>query len=240
MLGALKRKESAMAATVTSAVSAHGVSKSYGAGDQKENVLQDLDLTVAPGETVAVLGVSGTGKSTLLNVLGGLDRPGAGRVVVAGVDLQTAPVNRLTRLRAESIAFIFQFYNLVPTLTAFENVLAGLQAARRTTPEDEGRVMEALKSVGLQGKEAAFPSELSGGQQQRVAVARALVKRAPVILADEPTGNLDRVTAKEIIGLVVDSSKTYGAALVVVTHDPAVVAVVDRAYRLEHGHLVAE
>lgn len=240
MLEALKIREVAMPVEKTALVSAHGVTKIYQAGDQKSNVLRELDLSVSAGETVAILGVSGTGKSTLLNMLGGLDRPDQGTITIAGVDLSSATANRLARLRAESIAFIFQFYNLVATLTAFENVLAGLQAARRTTKADEARVMEALRSVGLQDKGMAFPGELSGGQQQRVAIARALVKQSPVILADEPTGNLDRATAKEITSLLVESAKAHSAALVVVTHDPSLAESVDRAYRLENGRLVKE
>jgi putative ABC transport system ATP-binding protein len=222
------------------AIAVTGITKTYRAGDQTLDVLRDLHLTMSPGETVAILGVSGTGKSTLLNILGGLDRAEQGTVIIGGVDLQTASADRLARFRAESIAFIFQFYNLIPTLTAFENVLAGLQAARHTTGDDEARIVEALKSVGLQDKAHAFPEELSGGQQQRVAIARALVKQAPVILADEPTGNLDRATAKDIIKLLVDSAARRAAAVVIVTHDPSILSAVDRAYRLQNGKLVAE
>jgi putative ABC transport system ATP-binding protein len=217
------------------AIAVTGITKTYRAGDQTLDVLRDLHLTMSPGETVAILGVSGTGKSTLLNILGGLDRAEQGTVIIGGVDLQTASADRLARFRAESIAFIFQFYNLIPT-----NVLAGLQAARHTTGDDEARIVEALKSVGLQDKAHAFPEELSGGQQQRVAIARALVKQAPVILADEPTGNLDRATAKDIIKLLVDSAARRAAAVVIVTHDPSILSAVDRAYRLQNGKLVAE
>lgn len=238
MYDEVKIRETSTPVAAVERVSARGVTKVYAAGDQKSSVLRDLNLSVCAGESVAIMGVSGTGKSTLLNMLGGLDRPDGGTISIGGVDLGTASVNRLSRLRAESIAFIFQFYNLVGTLTASENVLAGLQAARRTTREDERRVTEALRSVGLEGKAGAFPSELSGGQQQRVAIARALVKQSPVILADEPTGNLDRSTAKDVIRLLVDSAKANAAALVVVTHDPSLMSVVDRAYRLENGHLV--
>ena len=225
---------------VVPAIAVHGAMKTYRAGDQTLHVLRDLHLDVAPGDTVAILGVSGTGKSTLLNILGGLDQAEDGAVVVGGIDLRAAAAGRLARFRAESVAFIFQFYNLIPTLTVFENVLAGLQAARRTTEVDEALGMDALRSVGLEAKANAFPQELSGGQQQRVAIARALVKRAPVILADEPTGNLDRATARDIIGLLVDAAKRRSAAVVLVTHDPSILASVDRAYRLHDGRLVAE
>ncbi|WP_431857317.1 ABC transporter ATP-binding protein [Azospirillum sp.] len=222
------------------AIAVAGATKTYRAGDQTLHVLRDLHLDVAPGETVAILGVSGTGKSTLLNILGGLDQAEHGSITVGGVDLRAATTSRLARFRAESIAFIFQFYNLIPTLTVSENVLAGLQAARRTTEADEALVMDALRSVGLEAKAQAFPQELSGGQQQRVAIARALVKRAPVILADEPTGNLDRATAKDIIALLVDAARRRSAAVVLVTHDPSILAEVDHAYRLQDGRLVAE
>jgi putative ABC transport system ATP-binding protein len=220
------------------AVSARHVVKHYVAGGETLPVLRDLELHVAPGEAVAVLGVSGTGKSTLLNILGGLERADAGSVEVAGEDLQSADAGRLARFRAERMAFIFQFYNLIPTLTAFENVLAGLQAGRRTTPEDARGVSAALDAVGLRDKADLFTGALSGGQQQRVAIARALVKKAPVILADEPTGNLDRGTAGETVQLLVDATRKHAAALVVVSHDPSIVAAVDTAYRLEDGRLL--
>ena len=221
------------------AVAAENVVKHYVAGGQTLPVLRGLDLTVASGEAVAILGVSGTGKSTLLNILGGLDIAEAGSVVVAGVDLLSADAGRLARFRAQCIGFIFQFYNLIPTLTAFENVLAGLQAGRRTARGDEQVVFDALHDVGLPDKADAFTGALSGGEQQRVAIARALVKRAPVILADEPTGNLDRGTAREIVTLLVDATRQQATALVVVSHDPSIVEAVDKAYRLENGRLVA-
>jgi putative ABC transport system ATP-binding protein len=221
------------------AVLAESVMKHYVAGGQTLPVLRELDLKVAPGEAVAILGVSGTGKSTLLNILGGLDQADGGSVVVAGVDLRTADADRLARFRAERIAFIFQFYNLISNLTAFENVLAGLQAGRRTTRDDERGILEALGSVGLEEKSDALPGALSGGEQQRVAIARALIKKAPVILADEPTGNLDRGTAKEIVKLLIETTRRRGTALVVVSHDPSIVRSVDRAYRLENGRLIA-
>jgi ABC-type lipoprotein export system ATPase subunit len=221
------------------AVLAEKLVKHYVAGEQTLPVLCELDLRISPGEAVAILGVSGTGKSTLLNILGGLDQADAGSVVVAGVDLRSADAGRLARFRAERIAFVFQFYNLISNLTAFENVLAGLQAGRRTTRDDAAGVSEALRSVGLGKKSDTFTGALSGGEQQRVAIARALIKNAPVILADEPTGNLDRATAKEIVKLLVDATRERGTAMVVVSHDPSIVKSVDKAYRLESGRLIA-
>ena len=218
-------------------VGAEALCKTYQSGKETLHVLQDLDIQVAAGETVAILGVSGTGKSTLLNILGGLDLADRGSLRVDEVDLQKASANRLARYRAQSVAFIFQFYNLVPTLTVAENVLAGLQASKSTTSADDARVDDTLRAVGLHGKEHAFPAELSGGQQQRVAIARALVKNARVVLADEPTGNLDRTTAGGIVKLLIESAREQSSALIVVSHDPAIVKTVDSAYRLENGRL---
>ena len=224
----------------TAAVAVRGATKVYRTGEQTVRVLDELDLTVAPGETVAILGVSGTGKSTLLNILGGLDPVDDGTVIVGGLDLRRLPPQRLSRFRAETVGFIFQFYNLIPTLTVLENVLAGLQPMRRTTRADEGRVMETLDRVGLADKRDAFPNQLSGGQQQRVAIARALVKRAPVILADEPTGNLDRATAEGVGALLIAAAKAERSAMVVVTHDRSMIGIVDKAYRMDGGRLVLE
>ena len=220
------------------AVSAEKILKNYVVGEQTLPVLHELDLSIAPGEAVAILGVSGTGKSTLLNILGGLDQADAGSIVVAGVDLRSCGTGQLARFRAERIAFVFQFYNLISNLTAFENVLAGLQASRRTTQADTQNVRDALRSVGLAKKADTFIGALSGGEQQRVAIARALIKRAPIILADEPTGNLDRSTAKAIVKLLVSTTRDRGTAVVVVSHDPSIVNSVDKAYRLENGRLI--
>jgi putative ABC transport system ATP-binding protein len=212
-----------------------GVSKLYRKGRSTVPALRDLDLVIGDGEWLAVQGRTGSGKSTLLNLLGGLDRPTKGTVELDGADLGALPDSKLTRLRAESIGFVFQTFNLVPTLSAAENVEAALiplgirHAARRR------RVVAALESVGLADRASHLPSELSGGQQQRVAIARALVKDPTVLLADEPTGNLDEDTRDEIITLLERLWRDRGLTLVLITHDSAVARRAQSARMMNKG-----
>jgi putative ABC transport system ATP-binding protein len=214
-----------------------GVTKLYRKGRRSVPAVMDLQLVIGDGEWLAVQGRTGHGKTTLLNLLGGLDRPTHGTVELDGTVLGALGESRLTRLRAESIGFIFQTFNLVPTLSAAENVEAALiplgigRASRRT------RVAAALESVGLADRAGHLPTELSGGQQQRVAIARALVKEPKVVLADEPTGNLDEDTRDDIVGLLEQLWRERGLTLVLVTHDSGIARRAQRVGVMEGGRL---
>ncbi len=200
----------------------HGVTRLYQKGGRTVPAVRDLDLVIRDGDWLAVQGRTGHGKSTLLHLLGGLDRPTAGTIGLDGRDLARLPETELTRLRATSIGFIFQTFNLIPTLTAADNVEAALLPLRAGHAQRRRRVAAALASVGLTDRAQHLPTELSGGQQQRVAIARALVKEPTVLLADEPTGNLDEDTRDEIIALLERLWRERGLTLVLVTHDSAV------------------
>ena len=214
-----------------------GVTKLYQKGRRTVPAVRDLNLTIEDGEWLAVQGRTGHGKSTLLNLLGGLDRPTDGTVEMDGTDLGALRETQLTRLRAQSVGFVFQTFNLVPTLSAAENVEAALipldvgHSARRK------RVAAALEQVGLGDRAAHLPSELSGGQQQRVAIARALVKDPKVLLADEPTGNLDEDTRHDIITLLEQLWRDRGQTLVLITHDTAVARQAQRVGVMTKGRL---
>jgi putative ABC transport system ATP-binding protein len=217
-------------------VVADDLSRRYGSGDTAVDALRGVSLDVAPGELVAVMGPSGSGKSTLMHILAGLDRPTSGTVSIGGVEIGSLNDNQLTRLRRKHIGFVFQFFNLLPMLTAEENVLLPLSIAGRKPDEDW--VDELLAVVGLDGRRNHRPAELSGGQQQRVAVARALVSRPTVLFADEPTGNLDSQTSAEILDLLRVSSADYGQTTVMVTHDPRAATIADRIFFLADGAIV--
>ncbi len=212
--------------------------KSYRQGGKDVAVLDDLQLEIARGQSVAILGVSGTGKSTLLNILSGIDVADAGRVSVDGQELTAMDARGLTRFRREKVGFVFQFYNLLPTLTALENVVTGWEAAGRPTRDGEAPAREILATLGLGDKADSFPEQLSGGEQQRVAIARALVKRPTLVLADEPTGNLDPKTAAETMALLLEQARQFSGALIIVTHNPAIGDHTDRTLSLRDGRLV--
>jgi ABC-type lipoprotein export system ATPase subunit len=214
---------------------AHGVGRRF----QGRWVLQDVDLAVAPGERVALLGPSGCGKTTLLNLLGGLDRPDRGLVRFQGEALASARPARLAQLRREALGTVFQMFHLVPTLTARENVELPLQLLGWPRPRTAERVAELLAAVGLADRADAWPRELSGGEMQRVAVARALAARPALLLADEPTGNLDSASGGAVLGLLAELSEQSGAALVLVTHDPGATAICHRIVRLRDGRIQA-
>ena len=195
-----------------------------------------MNLDVAARETVAVTGPSGSGKSTLLGLIAGLDRPTAGSIVLDGVEITTLDENRLARLRRDRVGFVFQSYHLIPTLTAIENVAMPLELAGR--PHRLERARELLDTVGLVGRADHYPSQLSGGEQQRVAIARALALRPPLVLADEPTGNLDSATGAQIIELLLALNREHGSTLVLVTHDEALAARGQRIVALRDGRVV--
>jgi len=214
-----------------------GVTKLYRKGRSTIPAVQDLDLTISDGEWLAVQGRTGHGKSTLLNLLGGLDRPTEGSIELDGTGLGALPEAKLTRLRAESIGFIFQTFNLIPTLSAAENVEAALIPLGVSGAGRRAKIAAALDSVGLADRANHLPTELSGGQQQRVAIARALVKEPTVVLADEPTGNLDEETRDDIIALLERLWRERGLTLVLVTHDTAIARRAQRTGVMTNGRL---
>jgi len=214
-----------------------GVTKLYQKGRRTVPAVCDLDLVIEDGEWLAVQGRTGHGKSTLLNLLGGLDRPTDGRIELDGTDLGALRETQLTRLRATSIGFIFQTFNLIPTLSAAENVEAALIPLGASTTDRRTKIAAALDSVGLADRAAHLPSELSGGQQQRVAIARALAKEPKVVLADEPTGNLDTGTRDDIIAPLEHLWRERGLTLVLVTHDTAIARRAQRVGLMSNGRL---
>jgi putative ABC transport system ATP-binding protein len=219
-------------------VTAHGVTRVYGEGDTAVNALRGIDLDVERGKLTGIMGPSGSGKSTLMHILAGLDKPTEGEVTIEGTSIQNLGDTDLTKLRREHIGFVFQFFNLLPMLTAEENVLLPLSIAGRKPDLD--RYVELLDRVGLRERRKHRPSELSGGQQQRVAIARALVTQPTVVFADEPTGNLDSRTSGEILALLGDTVDAYGQTTVMVTHDANAAAIADRILFLADGRVVKE
>jgi putative ABC transport system ATP-binding protein len=219
-------------------VTARDVVRRYGQGDTAVDALRGVSLDLARGQLTAVMGPSGSGKSTLMHILAGLDQPTSGEVSVAGEDVTRMGDDELTRLRRDHIGFIFQFFNLLPMLTAAENIALPLKLAGGKP--DPAWMAELVESVGLTNRLSHRPSELSGGQQQRVAVARALVSRPSVMFADEPTGNLDSTTSGEILTLLRDSVDTLGQTTVMVTHDAHAAAIADRIVFLADGHIVRD
>ena len=213
------------------------VRKTFKRGADEVHALDGVDLTVDEGEFLAVQGPTGQGKSTLLLLLGGLDRPTSGSVLFEGRDLARLPEAELARLRASAFGFVFQTFNLIPTLTAQENVETALVAARVPPGERHTLALDVLDDLGMADRARHLPSELSGGQQQRVAIARALVKQPRVLLADEPTGNLDEHMRDEIVGLLEQLWRQRGITLVVVTHDSAVAGRAQRRAVIENGRV---
>ena len=211
--------------------------KYYGAGDTLVKALDGVDLQVENGEFVAIVGTSGSGKSTLLHILGGLDRPTGGSVLVDGKDIFSLKDEELTIFRRRKIGFVFQAYNLVPVLSAYENIILPIQLdGGRVDKDYVGRVIEAL---GLEQRLNSLPSQLSGGQQQRVAIARALAAKPSIILADEPTGNLDSKTSQDVLSLMKITSQKFAQTMVMITHNEEIAQTADRIVRIEDGRIVA-
>jgi len=222
----------------SSVVAGRDLTKRYGEGDAAVNALRGVSLDIAPATFTAIMGPSGSGKSTLMHVLAGLDRPTEGSVEIAGTEIGTLDDGDLTRLRRDKIGFVFQAFNLVPVLTAEENIRLPLTLAGRD--DAGGRVERLLEAVALADRRTHRPAELSGGQQQRVAVARALASEPAVIFADEPTGNLDSATSAEILGLLRRAVDEFGQAVVMVTHEATAAAIADRVIFLDDGQVVAD
>jgi putative ABC transport system ATP-binding protein len=212
-----------------------GVRKVYRAGEVEVVALRDIDLECRAGEFIVILGASGSGKSTLLHLLGGLDTPTAGNIFYLDHNLTAASEAELTRFRREHVGFVFQFYNLVPSLTALENVALVTDVA--PSPLD---AMDSLRRVGLAERVQHFPAQLSGGEQQRVAIARAIAKRPDVLLCDEPTGALDYATGKTVLQVLADINRELNTLTIVITHNAAVAAMADRVIRLSSGRIISD
>ena len=214
----------------------HALKKYYGAGDTQVKALDGVDLRVEQGEFVAIVGTSGSGKSTLLHMLGGLDRPTSGTVTVDGRDIFALKDEALTIFRRRKIGFVFQSYNLVPVLSVWENIVLPIQLDGKAV--DETFVQDVVATLGLEKKLQSLPNQLSGGQQQRVAIARALATKPAILLADEPTGNLDSKTSQDVLSLMKVTSQKFGQTMVMITHNEEIAQLADRIVRIEDGRIV--
>jgi putative ABC transport system ATP-binding protein len=219
-------------------VRGHEITRRFGQGETAVEALRGIDVELSRGSFSAFMGPSGSGKSTLMHILAGLDRPTSGRVTIDGTDLSTLDDAELTELRRDNVGFVFQFFNLLPVLTAEENILLPLKLAGRDP--DEERLRALIDAVGLGDRLSHRPSELSGGQQQRVAIARALLAKPAVVFADEPTGNLDSHSSEEVLGLLRRAVDEFSQTVVMVTHEPAAAAISDRVLLLVDGRIVRD
>ena len=216
---------------------ASGLKKYYGGGDTQVRALDGVDLEIQQGKFTAIIGTSGSGKSTLLNMLGGLDTPTEGSVRIGGTELAGLDREQAAIFRRKRIGFVFQNYNLIPVLTVWENIVFPLSLDRQKP--DRAFIMKVVKLLGLEEKLDSLPGQLSGGQQQRAAIARALASKPPILLADEPTGNLDSKTSDDVMGLLQMSSREFHQTIVMITHNPEIAQRADRIVRIEDGRIVA-
>ena len=213
-----------------------GLVKTYGTGETKVEALKGVDLSVNKGEFLSIVGTSGSGKSTLLHMLGGLDRPTEGKVIIDGKDIFSLKDEELTIFRRRKIGFVFQAFNLVPVMSVYENIVLPIELDGEKP--DQNFVNEIISTLGLSEKTKAYPSQLSGGQQQRVAIARALASAPAIILADEPTGNLDSKTTQDVMGLLKVTSQKFAQTIVMITHNDEIAQLADRSIRIEDGLIV--
>lgn len=220
-----------------SILKADNLKKYYGKGDTLVKALDGINLTVEQGEFVSIVGTSGSGKSTLLHMLGGLDRPTEGTVVIGGRDISMLKDEQLTIFRRRKIGFVFQSYNLIPVLNVYENVVLPVELDGNRP--DRQYVEDIIAVLGLEGKKYSLPGQLSGGQQQRVAIARALAAKPAILLADEPTGNLDSVTSQDVLSLLKVTSNKLGQTVVMITHNEEIAQLADRIVRIEDGRIIA-
>jgi putative ABC transport system ATP-binding protein len=233
-LAVAARSVKELGASGTEGIRLEGVSKIYGRGEVAVHALKDVNLSIPHGQLVVFLGPSGSGKTTLLNIIGGIDVPTQGRVTVDGEEITALNASGLTDYRRRNVGFVFQFYNLVPTLTALENVelIAEMTGARQVNAREQ------LAAVGLADRMEHFPSALSGGEQQRVAIARALAKNPSLLLCDEPTGSLDLVTGRTVLGVLRNLQQRLGITVLIVTHNSTIAGMADRVIRLRSGEIV--
>jgi len=224
---------------MSSLIQCDGIWKQYRVGDVEVNALKDLSITIEPGEFVAVMGASGSGKSTLLNILGCLDLPSQGQYRLNGLDVGSLGSDQLADVRNQEIGFVFQNFNLIPRTSALENAQLPLFYRGLPLAEQRAKAAAALKRVGLDGREQHFPTQLSGGQQQRVAIARALITAPSLLLADEPTGNLDTQSSREIMGML-EALNREGITIILVTHEAAIAAYAHREILLKDGHILSD
>lgn len=223
-----------------SILSLRGVTKSIDTGTHRVQILRGIELDIHPGEFVAIMGASGSGKSTLLGLLAGLDAPTTGTIHLDGEEISHLGEDSLAALRGRKIGFVFQSYQLIPTLTAEENVLLPAELAGETTSAATARARQLLDTVGLQDRRDHYPVQLSGGEQQRVALARAFMRQPPLLLADEPTGNLDSVNGRQVLDLLLSMNRSEGATLVLVTHDRDLATYATRVITLKDGSIVSD
>lgn len=214
------------------------INKTYGKGEAKVEAIKNMNFSVKKGEFIAIIGASGSGKSTLLNIIGGIDTPTSGQVYIDGEDIYTLNDERLSTFRRRKIGFVFQSYNLIPVLTVEENVKMPILLDNKKA--DQKYIDELLETLGIANKKKNLPNELSGGQQQRVSIARALSNSPSIVLADEPTGNLDKKNGQEVINLLIAATKKYSQTLIVITHDMEIANLASRIIKIEDGEMISD